>query len=380
MTRSESSARSGRITPRHRSRRAPARACGGSSSWRSPRSPACCCWPARRTPSSIRSARSAPGSCGRPCSRTTPSGCDLIDRLKQPPELVVLGSSRALKAEPSVPAAADRADAGSTPPRRTARPRTASRTPTCSTTAGPTRGSGTCGSSRRRRSGRCRRARSCWPSRRWRSTSRRRCARARGSTTSSGCSSGARLKSSVKTAWRAARGVPPQGQVDLEPDGFRAVDQHDRSEQAGVSFQARLNESVGDGAGLRPVHGAARPRRPMPAAYFEQAVADMNRFGDEPVIVLGPVHPAYRAAMGGAAYDRLNDELTRYLDSLHGRPEVHGRRPARPGVVRRLRERVLRRDPPARRQHAQDARERGAGGRPCSSIAASSCSRSCRWC
>jgi hypothetical protein len=39
----------------------------------------------------------------------------------------------------------------------------------------------------------------------------------------------------------------------------------------------------------------------------------------EPVIVLGPVHPAYRAAMGGPAYDRLNDELTAYLQGLHGR-------------------------------------------------------------
>ena len=62
-------------------------------------------------------------------------------------------------------------------------------------------------------------------------------------------------------------------------------------------------------------HGLSADAR----GYFEQAVADMNRFGDEPVIVLGPVHPAYREAMGGAAYDRLNDELTRYLDSLHGR-------------------------------------------------------------
>jgi hypothetical protein len=31
------------------------------------------------------------------------------------------------------------------------------------------------------------------------------------------------------------------------------------------------------------------------------------------------VHPAYRAAMGGPAYDRLNEQLTSYLDSLHGR-------------------------------------------------------------
>jgi hypothetical protein len=125
-------------------------------------------------------------------------------------------------------------------------------------------------------------------------------------------------KSSVKTAWRAARGVAPQGQVDLDPDGFRSFDQHDRSEAAGVSFQARLNESVGTARGFVPYmeeHGLA----PEARGYFEQAVADMNRFGDEPVIVLGPVHPAYRTAMGGPAYDRLNDELTRYLDSLHGR-------------------------------------------------------------
>jgi hypothetical protein len=53
--------------------------------------------------------------------------------------------------------------------------------------------------------------------------------------------------------------------------------------------------------------------------YFERAVADMNRWGVEPVIVLGPVHPAYRSALGGPAYDRLNGVLTSYLESLHGR-------------------------------------------------------------
>jgi hypothetical protein len=53
--------------------------------------------------------------------------------------------------------------------------------------------------------------------------------------------------------------------------------------------------------------------------YFEDAVADMNRWGVEPLIVLGPVHPAYRAALGGPAYDRLNAQLTDYLASLHGR-------------------------------------------------------------
>jgi len=31
------------------------------------------------------------------------------------------------------------------------------------------------------------------------------------------------------------------------------------------------------------------------------------------------VHPAYRAALGGPAYDRLNDQLTQYLAGLHGR-------------------------------------------------------------
>ncbi len=125
-------------------------------------------------------------------------------------------------------------------------------------------------------------------------------------------------KSSVKTVWRAARGVPQQGEVDLAPDGFRAVDQHDRSEAAGVSFRARLDESTTTAKTFVPAmqkSGLSADAR----GYFERAVADMNRFGDEPVIVLGPVHPAYREAMGGAAYDRLNDELTTYLDGLHGR-------------------------------------------------------------
>jgi hypothetical protein len=125
-------------------------------------------------------------------------------------------------------------------------------------------------------------------------------------------------KSSAKTVWHAFRGAPQEGAVDLEPDGFRAVDQHDVSERAGVSFRSRLDESVATAKTFVPTmqkQGLA----PDAKRYFEEAVADMNRWGVEPVIVLGPVHPAYRAAMGGAAYDRLNDELTQYLASLHGR-------------------------------------------------------------
>ena len=126
-------------------------------------------------------------------------------------------------------------------------------------------------------------------------------------------------KASAKTVWRAARGAPQEGAVvELAPDGFREVDQHDRSEAAGVSFDARLAESVATAKGFVPVMqrtGLA----PEARSYFEQAVADMNEAGTEPVIVLGPVHPRYREAMGGAAYDRLNDELTTYLDGLHDR-------------------------------------------------------------
>jgi hypothetical protein len=125
-------------------------------------------------------------------------------------------------------------------------------------------------------------------------------------------------KSSVKSVWRALRGAPQRGAVQLAPDGFRAVDQHDRSEAAGVSFGARLAESVTTARTFVP----AMERSGLTAdarGYFEHAVADMNRWGVEPVIVLGPVHPAYRTALGGPAYDRLNRVLTSYLESLHGR-------------------------------------------------------------
>ena len=85
--------------------------------------------------------------------------------------------------------------------------------------------------------------------------------RHRGSTTSSGCSSGSTTKSSVKSVWRAARGAPQEGAVvELAPDGFRTVDQHDRSEAAGVSFDARLAESVATARSVRTGDAADGPR------------------------------------------------------------------------------------------------------------------------
>jgi hypothetical protein len=125
-------------------------------------------------------------------------------------------------------------------------------------------------------------------------------------------------KSSVKTVWHALRGAPQEGAVQLGPDGFRAVDAHDVSERAGVPFQSRLNESVATARTFVPAMektGLAPDAR----RYFEEAVADMNGWGVEPVIVLGPVHPAYRAAMGGPAYDRLNEQFTAYLHGLQAR-------------------------------------------------------------
>lgn len=125
-------------------------------------------------------------------------------------------------------------------------------------------------------------------------------------------------KSSVRTLWRTARGERPQAAADFSPDGFRTVDQHDVSERAGISFQTRLAESIAAARTFVP----AMQRdglSPEAKAYFEQAIADMNAWGVEPVIALMPVHPAYRAAFGGAAYDRLNDELTTYLASLQPR-------------------------------------------------------------
>ena len=60
-------------------------------------------------------------------------------------------------------------------------------------------------------------------------------------------------KASAKTVWRAARGAPQEGAVvELAPDGFRTVDQHDRSEAAGVLVRRAAGRVGGDGQGVRP--------------------------------------------------------------------------------------------------------------------------------
>ncbi len=123
------------------------------------------------------------------------------------------------------------------------------------------------------------------------------------------------VKSSVKALRWAATGRRPGNVAELAADGFRVVDAHDRSERAGVPFETRLAVSIGTARSF--IRGIERDGlAPQPRRYFEEAIAAMNSWHSEPVIVLGPVHPDYRRALGPAAYDRLNALLDAYLTSL----------------------------------------------------------------
>ena len=141
---------------------------------------------------------------------------------------------------------------------------------------------------------------------------------------------------------------------EFAADGFRRWDAHDRRAEKGRSFKDALPASVKvyEGTYGESFDGLS----PLAKEYVERTLASANEWGARPVIALSPMHPRLRKVLLPLGYEARHREVARLprvaAGTLRLRPPRHdGAR-----HLRRLALRLLRRRAHEGGQHASPAR------------------------
>jgi hypothetical protein len=111
-------------------------------------------------------------------------------------------------------------------------------------------------------------------------------------------------------------GVPLRNTV-FTANGFRLVDSHDIARARGSTFadQLRSSEALYSWVYRTLYHRLSATQE----RYFERLLAKTNAWGEPPVIVLTPIHPAMRAVLGPLGWNVRHRQVLAYLDALSKR-------------------------------------------------------------
>ncbi len=129
-------------------------------------------------------------------------------------------------------------------------------------------------------------------------------------------------RDSLRSVRADITGLPPLVKTDrrapgeFTPDGGRTVgDFGDPNVKAGAGLGVRIKASAKEA--LAEYGGrafSAEPRR-----YFERTLAAMNAWGVQPVLVLTPIHPVLHKLIGPLGWDDRHRQLLEYLTRLSSR-------------------------------------------------------------
>jgi hypothetical protein len=125
----------------------------------------------------------------------------------------------------------------------------------------------------------------------------------------------------ARASWRVVRktwlgpGIPLENTA-FAPNGFRRFDVHDAAFARGRTLAQELRASE---ALYSRVYGRYRRLSPTQQGYFERALAQMDAWGAPPVIVLTPVHPAMRRTLGPLGWRERRRQVLAYLHELRRR-------------------------------------------------------------
>jgi hypothetical protein len=112
---------------------------------------------------------------------------------------------------------------------------------------------------------------------------------------------------------RGSASSVPSGTV-FDDNGYRAVDVHDLAKASGSSLASQLQASEALYSWLyRTLYEGLSPSSKR---YFERTLAKMNAWGHPPVIVLSPIHPELRAKLIPLGWDTRHREVLAYLAEL----------------------------------------------------------------
>lgn len=124
-------------------------------------------------------------------------------------------------------------------------------------------------------------------------------------------------RASVRVVRKTAFGNGiPLGSTAFAPNGFRRFDVHDAAFARGATLagQLRASEALYSRVYSR-YHGLSSREK----AYFERTLAAMDAWGTSPVIVLTPIHPAMRRTLGPLGWTERHRQVLAYLRSLRKR-------------------------------------------------------------
>ena len=126
------------------------------------------------------------------------------------------------------------------------------------------------------------------------------------------------VRASIRVVRKTAfgNGIPLRNTV-FAANGFRIVDSHDIARARGSTFadQLRGSEALYSWVYRTLYHRLS----PTQESYFERTLAKMDAWGEPPLIVLTPIHPAMRAVLGPLGWNVRHRQALAYLDALSKR-------------------------------------------------------------
>jgi hypothetical protein len=130
-------------------------------------------------------------------------------------------------------------------------------------------------------------------------------------------------KSIDATLFRSAQAVSSRtctihtnGVTEYAPDGYRRFDFHDVAVRRGMPLARSIAISLAE---YRRIYRGDTRLSVSAKHRFEQTVAAMNQWHTRPIIVLTPVHPAFARAIGPLGWTLRHRQLLSYLRSLQPR-------------------------------------------------------------
>ena len=104
------------------------------------------------------------------------------------------------------------------------------------------------------------------------------------------------------------------GVTEYAPNGLRQWDFHDLAQARGTSLSTGINQSITE---YRTIYRSGYPRLdPVPRRWFERTLLAFHAWGARPVIVLTPVQPKLARVIGPLGWERRHAEVVRYLRGL----------------------------------------------------------------
>lgn len=108
-------------------------------------------------------------------------------------------------------------------------------------------------------------------------------------------------------------GKTAAGTADFTADGYRSKDFHDLIRASGTSFREQLDATIKQWVATYQVYKQLGAR---PEQYFQETVAAMNGWGATPVIVLPPMQPLLLARVRQLGWNRRHAQVVAYLHGL----------------------------------------------------------------